>query len=475
MTSTRRLLIDNAWVDSPDRQGVFNPFTGGKICDVPLGNAATLDAALVSAHRAFDATRKLPAFERAEVLRRISMGIEKRRRDFVDTIVAEAGKPVSLAEVEVSRAVGTFQIAADESKRVMGELFSADAIPAGANHVGSWRRFPTGVIVGITPFNFPLNLVAHKVAPAIATGNTIVIKPAPKTPLTSLLLGEVLVEAGIIPGQVNIVTCPNEIVHQLSEDDRVKHISFTGSATVGWKIKEKSGKKKLTLELGGNAAVVVHADADLDKAIPAIATGAFAYAGQSCISVQRVYLHESIAKQFTERFVQHVKDKVVTGDPTRKDVLVGPMIDAGALARVMTWIDRARTGGANVLTGAQTEGPCLLPTVLSNVDPASEVCVEEVFAPVVVLDTYRTFDEAIQKVNASKFGLHAGVYTHDIRLAMRAYDELDVGGVLINQTPTYRLDHAPYGGSKDSGMGREGVRFAMEDMTEIKTLLMNLG
>lgn len=475
MAFLTHLLIENARVDGLSSQPVINPFTGQLIAEVPLGNSATIDAALASSHKAFEVTRKMPAFKRSEILHKITVGIENRRRQFVETIVAEAGKPVTLADAEVTRAIGTFQVAADEAKRVMGELLTPDAIAAGENHVGSWRRFPTGVIAGITPFNFPLNLVAHKVAPAIATGNTIVIKPAPKTPLTALLLGEVLVEAGIVPGQVNIITCANEIAHLLSEDDRVKHISFTGSAAVGWKIKAKSGKKKLTLELGGNAAVIVHRDADLSRAIPAIATGGFAYAGQSCISVQRIFVHTTIAAEFTQRFVKHVKEKIVTGDPTRKETVVGPMIDDKALSRVTGWITSACKSGAQILAGGSKIGTCLEPTVLANVSPTSEVWVEEVFAPIVVLETYKTFEEAIAKVNAGKYGIHAGVYTNDIRLAMKAYEDLDVGGVLINQTPTYRLDQAPYGGVKDSGGGREGVRFAMEEMTEIKAFLVNLG
>jgi acyl-CoA reductase-like NAD-dependent aldehyde dehydrogenase len=347
-----------------------------------------------------------------------------------------------------------------------------DAFSSGEGHIGLTRRFPLGVVTAITPFNFPLNLVAHKVAPALATGNTMVVKPAAKTPLTSLLLAQVLVEAGVPAGQVNFVTCSNDDASLLVTDDRVKKVTFTGSPAVGWKLKAMCGRKRITLELGGNAGVILHADADLAAAVPAIASGAFAFAGQSCISVQRIVVHEAIYEEFRERFVERLREAVQTGDPRDRATLVGPMITSDALAAIRAKLDAALAGGATLVHGGKTIGRCLEATVLENVDPALEICATEAFAPIATLHRYRDFDEALAFVNASDFGLQAGIFTRDLQLALRAFDVLDVGGVLINQVPTFRVENMPYGGVKDSGFGREGVRYAMEEMTELKSLII---
>ncbi len=472
--SAPQLLVGGRWLSAAETLLVTNPFTGERVAQVPMGNAAVLDQAIGAAAEAFPKVRTAPAHVRAAVLQKIAQGIETRRAEFVQTIIAEAGKPVTYAEAEVSRAIMTFQTAAEEARRAHGELLAIDALPPGEGHTGLARRFPIGVIGAITPFNFPLNLVAHKVAPCIATGNTMVVKPATKTPLSSLLLAEVLVEAGVPAGQVNFVTCSNEDAHHLIEDERVKKITFTGSPAVGWRLKQQCGKKKITLELGGNAGCIVHHDADLAAAIPLIAAGGFAQAGQSCISVQRIVVHESIYADFRTRFVDHLRAKIKTGDPRDPATVVGPMITADALESIVKRIDSAKAAGARVVHGGGVIGQCLEATVLEEVPSSCDLCAEEAFAPVVTLHSYRDFDEALTLVNDSRFGLQAGVFTTDLKLAMKAFEQLEVGGVLVNQVPTFRVENMPYGGVKDSGFGREGVRYAMEEMTELRALIIKI-
>ena len=388
------------------------------------------------------------------------------------TIVSEAGKPVVLAEAEVARAAMTFTAAAEEARRAHGELLPMDAFPSGDGHLGLARRFSLGVITAITPFNFPLNLVAHKVAPALATGNTMVVKPAMKTPLTALLLAEVLHAAGVPAGQMNFVTCGNEDAAQLVTDARVKMVTFTGSPAVGWRLKERCGKKRIALELGGNAGVIVHSDADVAAAVPMIAAGAFGYAGQSCISVQRVAVQASRYDEVRAALVAHIAAKVPTGDPWERATVVGPMITEQARDQVRERIAAALAAGARLVCGGEMRGRCLEATVLENADAGLAICAEEAFAPVMTLHRYENFDEALAFVNASEFGLQAGVFTRDLGLALRAYEALEVGGVLVNQVPTFRVENMPYGGIKDSGFGREGVRYTMEEMTELKSLII---
>ncbi|HEX8310407.1 MAG TPA: aldehyde dehydrogenase family protein [Chthoniobacteraceae bacterium] len=475
MPASHRLLVGSEFLDSESRLQVVNPFTGALFAEVPLGTRGTIERAISAAAEAFPQVRSRPAHERAELLLAIARGIENRAGEFAATIVAEAGKPIMLAEAEVARAITTFTAAAEESRRQQGELLDVDAFPSGAGHLGWVRRFPLGVISAITPFNFPLNLVAHKIAPCLATGNTMVLKPAPKAPVTALLLGEVLVGAGMPTGQVNIITCTNEDAALLVTDPRVKKLSFTGSSKVGWRLKELSGRKRVTLELGGNAGVIVHADANLAAAIPVIATGGFAYAGQSCISVQRVLVHNSIYERFRDEFLAYVRDMMITGDPQERGTIVGPMVNAEALAEIGSRIDAALHAGAKLLAGGKLKGPCLEATVLEDVPPHLDLSTREAFAPVVTLHRYDGFEDAIRMVNDSTYGLQAGVFTSDLHLAFRAYEALEVGGVLINQVPTFRTENMPYGGIKDSGFGREGVRWAMDEMTEPKSLIMRLG
>ena len=468
--------LDGRWVETKTSESVFNPWSGEKLADVCMASPEDVESAVAGAHAAFQKTRKIPAHERAEKLQAICQILGRRRQEFVDTIVAEAGKPVAFAEAEVDRARLTFQFAAALALTDEGHGINMEASKPGAGHFGMVRRFPIGVILGITPFNFPLNLVAHKVAPCLATGNTMVLKPSPRTPLTALLLAEVLDEAGVPAGQIQILPFDHTLVAGLLADPRIKMLSFTGSAEVGWQLKSRAAKMKVALELGGNAAVIVEPDADWRSAIPKIASGAFGYAGQSCISVQRILVSREIFADFREVLVSHIKDKVPAGDPAKRETLVGPMIAPEAREKVLGWINAATAAGAEMLTPLVTEGRSLLgPVLLANVPEGSTVLCEEAFAPLAVLQPYDTFAEALAMANDSRFGLQAGVFTNNLTKALQAYEELEVGGVMINQVPTFRVENMPYGGVKESGAGREGVRYAMEEMTEPRSLVVNRG
>jgi acyl-CoA reductase-like NAD-dependent aldehyde dehydrogenase len=467
-----RLLVHNQWHGAAQTLPVHNPFTGERVAEVPLGDRALIQAALESAHSAFPVVRQIPPHARATLLLEVAHRIQLRRVDFVDAIISEAGKPVSAAEAEVDRAIMTFTLSGEEARRPMGELLGLDGVPQGARHLGWTRRFPLGVIAAVTPFNFPLNLAAHKVAPALATGNTMVLKPSPKTPLTAILLAEVLVESGMPAGQVNVITCNNEDVPLLLEDPRVKKLSFTGSAAVGWDLKSRAGQRKVTLELGGNAAVIVHSDADLQTAIPAIATGAFGLAGQSCISIQRILVHAPIYTEFRTALVRYIEEHIKTGDPRDPTTVVGPLIDSKALARAEALVADALSAGARLLCGGKRIGPCLTATLMEDVSVKCALASEEAFAPIASLQSYGSFPEAIAIANSTPYGLQAGVFTQDLARTLEAFENLEVGGVLINQVPTWRVEQMPYGGVRSSGFGREGVRYAMEEMTELRSLIL---
>ena len=468
--------LDGRWLETKTSESVYNPWSGDKLAEVCTGSAEDVERAVASAHSAFQKTRKIPAFERAEKLTAICDLLAKRRQEFVDVIVAEAGKPVSFAEAEVDRARLTFQFAAAQVLADPGHGINMEASKPGAGHFGLVRRFPIGVILGITPFNFPLNLVAHKVAPCLASGNTMVLKPSPRTPLSALLLAEVLDEAGIPAGQVNVIPFDHSHVAGLLSDSRLKMLSFTGSAEVGWQLKSRAGKMKVALELGGNAAVVVEPDSDWRAAVPKIASAAFGFAGQSCISVQRILVNREILEPFREALVSHTQEKIRAGDPSQRDTVVGPMITSQAREKVLKWIEEATAGGATLLTPLVKEGHSLLgPVLLENVPSSASVLCEEAFAPLAVLQGYDTFEEALALVNDSHFGLQAGIFSNNLSKALQAFEELEVGGVMINQVPTFRVENMPYGGVKDSGVGREGVRYAMEEMTEPRSLVINRG
>lgn len=465
--------LDGLPVTTPSTKAILNPWSGDLVDTVCMARPEEVEAALSSAHRAFPATRRLSARERSLTLEKISSLITARAHEFADLITAEAGKPATMAAAEVERAAQTFRFAAAQALADEGHGIAMDASAPGEGHFGYVRRFPIGVIFGITPFNFPLNLVAHKVAPCIATGNTMLLKPSPKTPLTALLLAEVLTEAGVPPGQINILPFHHSLVEPLLDDSRVAMLSFTGGVDVGWHLKAKAVRMKTTLELGGNAAVVVEPDCDWRSAIPLIAAAAFGFAGQSCISVQRILVNRRILDAFRDALVVHALENIRTGNPADPSTLVGPMIDSNARDRILTWITEAISLGATLLTPIRAEGRSLLfPVLLEGVPPGCSILKAEAFAPIAVLQHYDTFEEAIALVNSSHFGLQAGVFTNDLSQALLAHEEIEAGGVMINQVPTFRVENMPYGGIKQSGTGREGIRHAMAEMTEPKSLVI---
>ncbi|MFP5343056.1 MAG: aldehyde dehydrogenase family protein [Candidatus Limnocylindria bacterium] len=411
------------------------------------------------------------AYERGRILREISAGIKARREELGRLIATEAGKPIRDALVEVDRATLTFRLGAEEAERMTGELIPLDLMPSSTDRVGITRRFPIGPIAAISPFNFPLNLAAHKLSPAIATGNPIVLKPPSADPLTMLAVAEIIEAAGVPEGMVSILPMTRELGDRMVADERFKLLTFTGSPSVGWRMKERAGKKKVVLELGGNAGAIVDASADLDWAVKRILTGAYAYSGQICISVQRLFVHEQVWEPFMARFVEGVA-ALKLGDPLDPTTDVGPMVDARQAERTQRWVDEAVALGGRILAGGTADGTFFPPTVLVDVPTHAQVCSNEAFAPLVVAAPFATLDEAIARVNDSMFGLQTGVFTNDLAGAWRAFAELEVGGVIVNDIPTYRIDHMPYGGVKDSGLGREGLRWAMEDMTEIRIMVL---
>ncbi len=466
------IYLAGRWVDSPDPLEVTNPADPS----TPAGSTfhateAQYEEAVEAAVAAFEVTRKLPAYERGRILREISGGIKARREELGRLIALEAGKPIRDALTEVDRAVLTFRLGAEEAERMVGEVIPLDLMASSKDRVGITRRFPIGPIAGISPFNFPLNLAAHKVAPAIASGNPIVLKPPSKDPLTMLTVAEIIEAAGPPQGAVSILPMTRELGDRMVSDDRFKLLSFTGSPSVGWRMKERAGKKRVVLELGGNAGVIIDRSADLDWAVKRTLVGAFAYAGQVCISVQRMFVHEAVWDAFLAKFLDGVK-AIKLGDPLDPTTDVGPMVDAHAAERTQRWVDEAIAMGGRALAGGTADGTFFAPTVLVDVPLAAQVCSNEAFAPLVVAFKFHDLDEAIAGVNDSMFGLQTGVFTNDLAGAWRSFSELEVGGVIINDIPTYRIDHMPYGGVKDSGQGREGLRWSMEDMTELRIMVL---
>ncbi len=435
---------------------------------LPAASSEMLDAAIAAAERAEDVMAEMPAHKRADILLRTAALIRERADDLAKTIAAEAGKAMKFARAEVDRAQSTFTIAAEEARRLHGETFPLDAVPSGEGYFGFFTRRPVGVIAAISPFNFPLNLVAHKVAPAIASGNTLVLKPATTTPLTAVKLCEILMEAGLPPGVINLVAGSGSTVGEwLVSDPRVDKVTFTGSPPVGAHILAVAGIKKVTLELGNTSPVIVAPDADLDFVAKRCALGAFYNSGQVCISVQRIYSQKQVFEPFAEKFVK-ATEAMVVGDPLDERVDVGPMIDSKEVDRIEGWVNEAQGSGAKVLTGGKRDGTVYYPTVLAGVEPDMKVVAEETFAPVASVISSDDFESALQQANDSKFGLQVGVFTNDVNRVFRAIKRLNFGGVIVNDTPNFRADHMPYGGNRQSGLGREGVRFAMEDMTNIQ-------
>jgi acyl-CoA reductase-like NAD-dependent aldehyde dehydrogenase len=430
-----------------------------------------LAEALETASRAFRITSALPTHRRAEILRNISAGVESRSDRFARTLALEAGKPLKAARVEIERCVFNLRHASEEVARIESEFIPLDVFPGAEDRLGLVRRFPLGVILAITPFNFPLNLVAHKVAPAIASGNATVQKPASKTPICSLMLAEIAYEAGLPAGALSVLPCSGGQAERMVEEGHFQMLTFTGSSDVGWRLKSKVPRKKVTLELGGNAAVIIHGDADLEDAASRCVAGGFAYAGQSCIAVQRILVHASVFDAFLRRLVDGV-NRLRCGDPLDEETDVGPMISLDDARRVEAWVDEAVAAGAEVVAGGRREDALYQPTVLTRTRPEMKVNCEEIFGPVVTVEPYRDFVRALAIANDSPYGLQAGIFTRDMDRVFAAYEALEVGGVVANDVPTFRADHMPYGGVKRSGVGREGARYAIEEMTERRILVL---
>lgn len=466
-----RFLIGGDWKESSERMEIDSP-QGGKAGVVFLAAEADIEDAITTAQAGFDVMKSLPSYKRADLLRTMAEKIKERREDFARLITLEAGKPIRDSRAEVDRAIMTFMIASEEAKRLPGETIPLDLNQLSEGRVGIIQRFPIGPVLGITPFNFPINLVAHKIAPALAAGNSIIIKPSLRTPLTALLLGEVAMQSGAPSGALNVVPCSTDLTRKMVEDDRLMAISFTGSTEVGWGLKAIAGKKRVILELGGNAAEIVDADADVDFAVSRSTVGAYYYAGQSCISVQRIFVHRSKYDDFVRKFVDAVELKKL-GDPMDESTDIGPVINEDAAKRIEEWVNEAVKGGAKVLSGGERRGAFYEPTVLEGVDPEAKVSCLEVFGPVSTVEPFDDFGEAIAKVNASKYGLQAALFSNNMAHIFRAFRELEVGQVIVNDASSYRIDHMPYGGIKDSGFGREGVRYTIEELTDIKMLAMN--
>jgi acyl-CoA reductase-like NAD-dependent aldehyde dehydrogenase len=468
--SLRKILIDGAWVESPDLITVTNPFSGDELALVSSANEDLIERSIVSAYAAAAKMRLLPRFQIARALRSIAAGIEKRGEEFTRTIVLESAKPLIYARGEVERAIATFSWAAGEAERFTGEIVPIDVQPNGRGKWGRTVRTPRGVIYGITPFNFPLNLVAHKVAPALASGNSIIIKPSPRTPLTALLLGEVFLESGLPVSALQIVPADVKHIDKIVADDRIGMVSFTGSAPIGWDLKSKVGVKPIALELGGNAPVIIDESADNERSLSRTLTGAFAYSGQVCISVQRVYVHAKRFDTWSSEFIT-LSEKLKVGDPLDENTKISVMIDQDAAKRAESWVNEAVGNGAKLLTSGKRDGSFIEPTVLTKTSPEMRVVSEEVFAPIVVIEKFEDFDEAVGMANNSKYGLQAGVFSENQWNVDRACDMLEFGGVIINDAPIFRVDNMPYGGLKESGFGREGVRYAMNEMTDTKVVV----
>jgi acyl-CoA reductase-like NAD-dependent aldehyde dehydrogenase len=470
--SERGLLVDGEWIETGDWLDVLSPYDGSTVGRVAKGGAAEAQRAIDAAAHAMETP--LAAHERAAILDRTAHLVEERSEEIARTISSEAGKPVKTARVEVARATSTFTMAAVEARKLAGNVVPMDASPAGAGKLAVTLRVPIGVVGAISPFNFPFNLVAHKVAPALAAGCAVVLKPASQTPLSALVLAELETEAGLPAGWLNVVCgSASEIGDVLVEDERVALITFTGSSGVGWKLRERAPRKRVNLELGNATPVIVAADADLDDVATRLAANAFSFAGQSCISVQRIYVQRDAYDAFLKHFLPKV-DALVVGDPADDATDVGPLIAQTERDRVLEWIDEATARGARVLTGGTLDGELLRPTVVADAPPDAKVACEEVFGPLCTVSPYDALDEAIALANGTRYGLQAGVFTRDVKAALHAARQLDFGGVTINEAPTFRADQMPYGGVKDSGNTREGPAYAVREMTEERLVVLQL-
>ena len=473
MARKYKMYLGGSWVDRQNRIKVKSPYDGELVGSVASASKEDYTKAIKIADETFRITRDLPSYKREESCLAIASALEKNLEKLARMMSRELGKTIRDSRGEVGRSIGVFRTAAEEAKRIGGEIIDLDWNPGSEERLGLVRRFPRGVIAGISPFNFPLNLVAHKIAPAIASGNTIVLKPASATPILALMLAELIDKTDHPKGAVSILPSSSKECTPLLEDPRVKLITFTGSSQVGWWIKEHSGKKEVVLELGGNAGVVIADDSDLDFATSRLLIGAFAVAGQSCISVQRIYVHEKVYTRFLRMFKSKVA-QLKTGNPLNPKTDIGTMVTKEAVKATMGTIRAAISGGSKVLIGGKARKNVIMPTVLTDVKKSMDVCCKEAFAPLVVVQKYRSFKKVVDEINDSVYGLQAGIFTNRMKDVFYAFKHIECGGVVINDIPTYRADHQPYGGMKDSGLGREGIRYSIEDMTEVKILSMNL-
>ncbi len=471
VSTAKPILVNGQWVQTSSSEPIYCPYSGNLLATVCQAETQHIEQALASVKQAAQELAAMPAYLRAQALVHIANGITARHEEFSKTLSQEAGKPLTDARREVDRGIQTFRLAAEESTRIPGETIPMDLTPGGEAYTATVKRFPLGPILGITPFNFPLNLVAHKVAPCLAAGNPIVLKPAPQTPLTALLLGEVFLTTNLPPAAFTILPCSNALAEGMVEHPVFQALSFTGSVNVGWMLKGKAGHKRVLLELGGNAGVIIEPDANIETAVTRCAAGGFGYAGQTCISVQRIYVQESQYEHFLQLFIEKVRT-VSMGDPALETTVVGPLINEQAAIRVETWIQEAVSNGATIMAGGRRHGPVMEPTVLTDVDPNMKVCCEEIFGPVVTISPYAHLQDALALMNNSPFGLQAGIFTNNIDAMTQAYASLEVGAILVNEIPTFRADHMPYGGIKQSGLGREGVRYAIQELTEPKLLII---
>jgi len=468
---TYQMFLNGTFCKRGTLRDIVQPYNNKSFAKVYFGDEGIISEAVDGAEKAFQEMKSLPAHRISDILRKVSEKLKERLEKFTKILALEAGKPIKTAQGEVGRAVHTLLLGAEECLRIAGEVIPMDQKPYGEGRYGMVKRFPLGVIGAITPFNFPLNLVAHKLAPAFAAKNTVVLKPASQTPISSLLLAELFIEAGLPEGALQVIPAKGSAGEVLARDPRIKMLTFTGSPTVGWHLKELAFRKKVALELGGNAGVIVHEDADINTAVNSIANAAFLYSGQSCISVQRVFIHQPIYRQVVDGLVKKAESYKL-GDPIDKSTDIGSMISEDEARRVESWVKEAVEDGARILTGGKREGSVYYPTIIENTKAEMKVNYLEVFAPVITVTPYVDFKEAVKAVDNSKYGLQAGIFTKDINRIRYAFENIEVGGVIIGDVPTYRIDHMPYGGVKESGNAREGVRYAIEEMTEPRLMVV---
>ncbi|WP_027409718.1 aldehyde dehydrogenase family protein [Anoxybacillus tepidamans] len=469
----KKLYINGEWLEAKSYTVLRSPYSGEVLAEIPAAAREDVERAIAAAYEARRIMAKMPAHERAAILEKVVSLLQERAEEAARIIALEAAKPITTAKAEVARTIQTYKFAAEEAKRIYGETLPLDAAPGGENRIALTVREPIGVVGAITPFNFPMNLVAHKLGPAIASGNTVVLKPASQTPLSAYFIAELFEQAGLPKGALNVVTGSGKTVgDQIVADPRVSMVTFTGSPEVGIGIRNKAGLKRVTLELGSNSAVIIDEQVDVDRIVPRCVTGAFSFQGQVCISLQRIYVHEKRYEEFVEKFTV-AAGQLKVGDPLDPATDVSALISEKDVERSLAWIEEAKQGGAVVALGGKRQGNILLPTVILETAPTMKVSCQEVFAPIVLINKVSSIDEAIELVNDSRYGLQAGIYTDNVHVAWEAAEKLHVGGVLINDIPTFRVDHMPYGGVKESGFGREGIRYAVEEMTELKLVIFN--